>query len=58
MMSKFSEWFGRNRKPIGYTIGVLNLLVAANYLFTGNPGLALVWFILSITILFDTYEFK
>lgn len=57
-MSKFFEWFGRNRKPIGYTIGVLNVLVAVNHLLHGETGLAVLWFVIGGTILFDTYEYK
>ncbi len=58
MFGKFFEWFGRNRKPVGYTIGVLNLLVAVNHLLHGETGLAVLWFVIGSTILFDTYEYK
>jgi len=57
-MSKFFEWFGRNRKPVGYTIGALNVLVAVNHLLHGETGLAVLWFVIGGTILFDTYEYK
>ena len=57
-MSKFSEWFTKNRKTIGYTIGGLNLLAAANYYFQGDVGLACLWFVIAMGILFDTYEYK
>jgi hypothetical protein len=58
MMSKFFEWFGRNRKPVGYTIGALNVLAGVNFLLQGDAGLAVLWFVIGGTILFDTYEYK
>ena len=57
-MSKFMEWFGRNRKTIGYTIGGLNLLVAVNHLVHGQWGLAVLWFVIGGFLVFDAYEFK
>ena len=35
MKDKFIEWFGRNRRKIGYTVGVLNVLGGASYLLQG-----------------------
>ncbi len=57
-MSKFAEWFERNRKPVGYTVGGLNVLMAAVYAVNGQFGLAVLWTVIGGTILFDTYEFK
>lgn len=57
-MSKFFEWFGRKRKPIGYTIGSLNLLAAANYLYQGEYAMAILWIAIGFMIIFDASEFK
>jgi hypothetical protein len=57
-MEKFVEWFGRNRKPIGYAVGGLNLLVALSHLIQGHLGLAVLWLIIGAAIVFDTWEFK
>jgi hypothetical protein len=58
MMRKFFEWFSNNRKPIGYTVGALNVLSGVNFLLQGDIGLAVLWFVIGGTILFDTYEYK
>jgi len=57
-MNKFSEWFGKNRKAVGYTVGSLNLLASVSYFLQGNIGLACLWFVIGSTIMFDTYEYK
>ena len=57
-MSKFFEWFGRNRKPIGYTIGGLNLLAALNYYLNGLTGMAVTWTVIGLFLIYDAYEFK
>ena len=58
MKDKFIEWFGRNRRTIGYTIGGLNLLVALSHLIQGHYGLMLLWLVIGSMIVFDTWEFK
>jgi hypothetical protein len=57
-MTKFLEWMNRNRKQIGYTIGGLNLLAAVNYYFQGQTGMAVVWTVIGLFLVFDAYEFK
>lgn len=57
-MKKFSEWFLQVRKPVGYTIGGLNVLVALSHALHGEYGLAMLWLVIGGTILFDTYEYK
>jgi hypothetical protein len=58
MKDKFIEWFGRNRRKIGYTVGVLNVLGGASYLIQGSIATGIVWVIIGGMIIFDTKEFK
>lgn len=57
-MNKFLDWFYKNRKPIGYTIGGLNLLSAVNHAVNGDYGLAVVWTVIGAFLVIDAYEFK
>jgi len=57
-MSKFFEWFGRNRKPIGYFIGGLNILSAISHATRGDFGMAALWFAIGFMFIWDAYEFK
>jgi hypothetical protein len=57
-MQKFSEWFYSKRKPVGYTIGVLNILVSLNHLLNNEYGLFALWLTIGATIIFDTKEYK
>ena len=58
MKDKFFVWFGRNRRTIGYAIGVLTLLTALSHLVQGQLGLMLFWLVIGCMIIFDTREFK
>jgi hypothetical protein len=58
MKDKFVEWFSRNRKTIGYTVGGLNVFAGASYLFQGQTIAGIVWLIIGSMIIFDTQEFK
>lgn len=57
-MSKFFEWLNDNRKPIGYTVGALNLLAAANYALQGQTGMSIVWSVIGFFLIWDAYELK
>ena len=57
-MNKFLDWFYKNRKTIGYTIGGLNLLSAVNYAVNGDYGMAVLWTVIGAFLVIDTYEFK
>lgn len=57
-MSKFFEWLMRNRKPVGYTIGGLNLLAALNYYIMGLTGMAVIWTVIGLFLVWDAYEYK
>lgn len=57
MMDKFFVWFGRNRKTIGYTVGVLNLSLAVSYMIQGQYGMAMLWLFVGAMIVYDTRGF-
>ena len=58
MLGKFLEWFGSKRKPVGYTIGGLNLLAAVNYYFQGQTGMAVTWTVIGMFLIWDAAEYK
>ena len=58
MLGKFLDWFYSKRKPIGYTIGGLNILVGLNHIINGDFGLALLWFAIAMMLIIDAHEFK
>lgn len=57
-MDKFLEWFDRNRKPIGYTIGALNLLAGISNLANENYTLAVVNFAIAVVLIIDAWRTK
>ena len=57
-MSKFLEWLGSKRRAVGYTIGGLNLLAALNYYLTGQTGLAVLWVVIGMFLIWDAAEYK
>ena len=58
MKDKFIEWFGRNRKTIGYSVGGANILSSIVHLSNGQIVSGIVWLIVGSMIVFDTHEFK
>lgn len=58
IMTKFFEWLGRNRKPIGCFIGGLTMLAAISNAAKGDIGLAALWFAIGFMIIWDSYEAK
>lgn len=52
------EWFEKNRKKIGYTIGAVNVLSGLADLSAGNIMLGTIWIVIGTAILFDTKTFK
>jgi hypothetical protein len=58
MKDKFIEWFGRNRKTIGYSVGGANIVSSIVHLSNGQIVSGVVWLIVGSMIIFDTYEFK
>jgi hypothetical protein len=57
-MDKFFEWIGRNRKPIGYTIGALNLLAGISNLVNDNYTLAVVNLAIAAILIADAWRAK
>jgi hypothetical protein len=57
-MDKFLEWFGRNRKTIGYTIGGANIGSGIAHILTGQFWPGIVWLILGASLVLDAKMFK
>ena len=57
-MEKFFEWFGRNRKTIGYTVGGINMLNGIISVVAGDIANGIFWIILGSAIVFDAKMFK
>lgn len=55
---KFVQWFERNRKTIGYTIGGLNIVSGLGQIADGQFMPGIVWLVLGISLVFDAYKFK
>jgi hypothetical protein len=57
-MEKFIEWFGRNRKTIGYVVGGANLGSGIVQIASGSFWEGALWVVIGTAIIFDTKEFK
>lgn len=51
-----SNLLKRNRKPIGYGAGILNLLLALNYWLVGEQTLAALWFAIGMMFIWDAHD--
>lgn len=58
MISKFLGWLYAKRKPVGYTIGGLNVLSGINYLVHGDFGMASLWVAIGMMLVMDAYDSK
>lgn len=58
MFEKFMVWFSANRKPIGYTVGGMNVLGGVNHALHGDFGLAVLWIVIGGLLIVDAREFK
>jgi hypothetical protein len=58
MIGKFLDYVYSKRKPIGYTVGGLNVLTGINHLINGDFGLALLWFAIGMMLVMDAYDIK
>jgi hypothetical protein len=58
MMNNFLNWFGRNRKTIGYTVGGLNVVDGIVSIAFGDYTNGMLWLVVGTVILIDTKEFK
>jgi hypothetical protein len=52
------NWFETNRKKIGYVVGGLNLLAGLSYFSNGATGPGLLWIVIGIFLIYDTWEYK
>ena len=57
-MEKFIEWFGRNRKTIGYVVGGTNVGSGIAAIIGGSFWEGVLWVVIGTAIIFDTKEFK
>ena len=56
MIDKLMFWFSENRKKIGYTLGILNLLVGVNSLLSGQTNNGLIMIFVGSVIVFDAWS--
>ena len=49
-------WLTINRKKIGYTLGILNLLVGVNSLLSGQTNNGLIMIFVGSVIVFDAWS--
>jgi hypothetical protein len=57
-MSKFLEWFDRNRRTIGYCIGTANIIDGTLLVIFGEYSFGIFWMLLGAFIVFDSWEMK
>jgi hypothetical protein len=57
-MDKFFEWFGRNRRMIGFVIGGANIGSGIGQILIGNIWPGVVWLILGASLVLDAKMFK
>jgi hypothetical protein len=57
-MDRFFEWFGRNRKTIGYTAGVMNVITGVIDSLSGNINQGAMFLLIGIVIIIDAKTFK
>jgi hypothetical protein len=58
MLDNFFNWFYRNRKTIGYTIGGLNLVSGIGNLLNGEIVTGVVFVVLGLALILDARMFK
>jgi len=57
MIDKIIFWFSEYRKKIGYTLGVLNILLGINALANGQTSNGLLMFFIGSFLIFDAWTF-
>jgi hypothetical protein len=57
-MVNFINWYSNNRKPIGYTIGGLNLVSGSFAIMSGSMISGVACLIIGVLIVFDAKVFK
>ena len=58
MIDKLLTRFKRNRTAIGYTIGIVDILIGLADLYSGQYSYAALLITLGLVIIVDTKEFK
>jgi hypothetical protein len=53
MKDKIINWFVNNWKPIGYTIGTVNIISGLGDMMTGSFWFGLFWIALGSFIIYD-----
>lgn len=54
-MNSFLIWCGRNRKRIGYSAGVLNIMAAIVHVVHGEIALAMLWSVIGLFFIVDAF---
>ena len=57
-MNTFFEWFGRNRKTIGYGIGTINILAGVNDIVFGSSITGGMFLAIGVLIVLDAKAYK
>jgi len=57
-MVNFINWYSNNRKPIGYTIGGLNLVSGSFAIMSGSMISGVACLVIGVLIVFDAKVFK
>ncbi len=55
MLEKVIFWFTENRKKIGYTLGVLNILGGLSLLASGNTTNGFIQLFVGTVLIFDAW---
>ena len=58
MKQTITNWLMKNRAPISYTIGILNVLSGLSNIALGNVVGGVFWIVIGSVIIFDTWTFK
>jgi hypothetical protein len=48
-------WFTENRKKIGYTLGIINVLCGVNSLATDQPSNGMIQIFIGTVLIFDAW---
>ena len=57
-MNKFIAWFKRNRRTIGLTIGIANIIDGILLILMNDYAFGIFWLLLGAFIVFDSWEMK
>ena len=58
MKDKIIKWIQNNWKPIGYTIGTVNIISGLGDVMTGSVWFGLFWIVLGSFIIYDARTSK